>query len=218
MDWSDSWRGAFRIELRAEAMNLAWRGWPVLPGTYPTGSHWSGRDGVVDEGPVPVHHDWADRIGTKPEQVAAWWTGQRFSLLVATGYVVDAIEVPADLGRRVATVLRATGVPVPIAATPTGQWLFLTESGRELAPELSGRGDIVLHGSNSWIPLPPTPFQHGVVHWRVKPEVCGGTLPASGIVQEALVEATRLPSGQGEQLDEPALAGAQRLVSSDRLS
>ncbi|MFD1051801.1 hypothetical protein ACFQ1S_42715, partial [Kibdelosporangium lantanae] len=34
-DWSDSWRGAFRIELRAEAVGLAWRGWPVLPGTYP---------------------------------------------------------------------------------------------------------------------------------------------------------------------------------------
>ena len=34
-NWPDSWRGAFRIELRAEAIGLAWRGWPVLPGVNP---------------------------------------------------------------------------------------------------------------------------------------------------------------------------------------
>lgn len=215
MDWSDSWRGAFRIELRAEAMGLAWRGWPVLPGTYPAGSQWAGKEGVQEDGPVPVHRDWADRIGTKPEQVAAWWTGRRYSLLVATGYVVDAIEVPADLGRRVATVLRATGVPVPIAATPAGKWLFLTNSGQELGSELAERDDVVLHGQNSWIPLPPTPFQHGVVHWRVKPEVCGWTLPDSQVVQEALVEATR-PAPLVELLDGAELVRAQQLVVADR--
>ena len=210
MDWSDSWRGAFRIELRAEAMGLAWRGWPVLPGTYPTGSQWAGREGVEETGPVPVHRDWVDRVGTKPEQVAAWWTGRRYSLLVATGYVVDAIEVDAELGRRVASVLRTTGVPVPIAATPAGKWMFLVNSGQELSAELAGRGDVVLHGLNSWIPLPPTPFQHGVVHWRVKPDVCGWSLPDSKVVQEALVEATR-PDHAAELLG----TSAQRLVAAD---
>ena len=34
MDWSDSWRGAFRIELRAQAIGLAYRGWHVMPGIY----------------------------------------------------------------------------------------------------------------------------------------------------------------------------------------
>ena len=92
-EWSDSWRGAFRIELRAEAIGLAWRGWPVLPGTYPAGSQWAGRDGVEADGPVPVHADWQQRIGTKAEQVATWWTGRPYSLLVATGVVLDAIEV-----------------------------------------------------------------------------------------------------------------------------
>src|SRR5918999_1558463 len=57
-DWSDSWRGAFRIELRAEAVGLAWHGWPVLPGTYPAGSQWAGREGTENAGPVPVHRDW----------------------------------------------------------------------------------------------------------------------------------------------------------------
>ena len=56
-DWSDSWREAFRIELRAEAIGLASRGWPVLPGTYPVGTEWAGRNGIEADGPVPVHAD-----------------------------------------------------------------------------------------------------------------------------------------------------------------
>ena len=43
-------------------MGLAWRGWPVLPGTYPAGSQWAGKEGVQEDGPVPVHRDWADRV------------------------------------------------------------------------------------------------------------------------------------------------------------
>ncbi|HWM04811.1 MAG TPA: DNA primase, partial [Actinophytocola sp.] len=73
IDRSDSWRRAFRVELRAQAIGLAWRGWPVLPGTYPAGSQWAGREGVEQVGPQPVHPDWQERIGTKPEQVATWW-------------------------------------------------------------------------------------------------------------------------------------------------
>ncbi|MGH3451735.1 MAG: bifunctional DNA primase/polymerase, partial [Haloechinothrix sp.] len=63
-EWSDNWRGAFRIELRAEAIGLASRGWPVLPGTYPSGTEWSG--------PVPVHSDWQETVGATPDQVASW--------------------------------------------------------------------------------------------------------------------------------------------------
>ena len=32
------WAGAFRIELRVQAIELASRGWSVLPGTFPVGS------------------------------------------------------------------------------------------------------------------------------------------------------------------------------------
>src|SRR5262245_10888383 len=116
-DWSDSWRGAFRIELRAEAIGLASRGWPVLPGTYPAGPQWAGGDGVDADGPTPVHADWQDRIGAGPEQVAAWWTGHPYSVLLATGVVLDAIEVSDDLGRDAARALRLLDVPVPIVAT-----------------------------------------------------------------------------------------------------
>ncbi|HEY3262231.1 MAG TPA: DNA primase, partial [Pseudonocardiaceae bacterium] len=29
MDWTNTWRNAFRTELRAEAIGLAYHGWPV---------------------------------------------------------------------------------------------------------------------------------------------------------------------------------------------
>lgn len=188
-DWSNSWRGAFRIELRAEAVGLASHGWPVLPGTYPAGEQWTGRPGSEHVGPVPVQEDWQDHLGIQPEQAAAWWTGQPYSLLVATGLVLDAIEVDGEVGRLAAGVLRTFGMPVPIIATPDGRWLFLTAAGQELCGELVEAGQVALHGAGSWVPLPPSPYQHGVVHWRVKPEVCGWRLPDSGPVQEAIVGA-----------------------------
>jgi hypothetical protein len=191
MDWSDSWRGAFRIELRAQAIGLAWRGWPVMPGTYPTSDGWAGGEQPQQDGPTPVHADWQQRIGADAETVAGWWTGGAYSLLVATGTVLDAIEVGDELGRRAAAVLRSNGLPVPIAATPAGRWLFLTKSGQPLRSELVGSDDVRLHAAGSWIPLPPSAFLHGIVHWRVRPEVCGWELPNSEVVQEALVRAQR---------------------------
>ena len=189
MDWSDNWRRAFRVELRAQAIGLAWRRWPVLPGTYPAGAHWAGRDGMQDTGPVPVHKDWQERIGTQPEQVASWWTGRPYSLLLATGVTLDAIEVGSGLGTGAARVLRSIGMPVPIIGTPAGQWLFLIKSNPQVAEDLAGHGDIVVHGKGSWVPMPPTQFQHGVVHWRVRPEVCGWEIPDAHVVQDALLDA-----------------------------
>ena len=197
MEWSDSWRGAFRIELRAEAVSLAWRGWPVMPGTVPTGA---------DEVPAPVHADWQDRVGSaKPEEVATWWAGNTHGLLLATGRGVDAIGVSADLGRRAATALRTIGVPVPIIATPSGRWMFLVASGQELRAELAAQDGVRLFAAGDHIPRPPTPFQHGVAHWRVKPQICGWNAPASDVVQDALVEAVH----------DQVLSGAQRLVAAE---
>jgi hypothetical protein len=195
MDWSDHWRRAFRVELRAQAIGLAWRRWPVLPGTYPTGGHWAGRAGTEDSGLVPVHDDWQERVGSTPEEVAGWWTGSPYNLLLATGFALDVIEMGSGLGTAVARVLRSIGMPVPIIGTPNGQWLFLTQTGAELADGLVGHGDlvenedIVVHGRGSWVPLPPTQFEHGVVHWRVRPEVCGWQLPEAHVVQDALLDA-----------------------------
>lgn len=208
MDWSDRWRGAFRFELRAEAIGLAQRGWPVFPGTFPDGDQWIGRAGQETAGPVPVHHDWARRVGQGPDQVADWWSGQPYTLLVATGIVLDAIAVRAPLGRATASALRAVGVPVPIVATPDGQWMFLTRPGRPepAGPaEFGGLTEVTHHGVGRFIPLPPSPYQYGVVHWRARPQPGGRHLPDPEIVAAALREAARITAARpGDLISDPA--------------
>lgn len=186
MDWSEGWRSAFWIELRVAAISLASRGWPVLPGTYPANSQWAGRSGNDAHGPIPVHREWREQLGADPDQVSSWWAGRPYSLLLATGSVVEAIEVGVNLGRRTASALRTLGSPVPIVATPAGRWYFLTAGGQGLCSALTDHPDVTLHSAGSWVPIPPTTFQHGVVHWRVNPDVCGWQLADPELVQDAL--------------------------------
>ncbi|MFI5607106.1 bifunctional DNA primase/polymerase [Amycolatopsis sp. NPDC051903] len=186
-NWPDSWRSAFRIELRAEAIGLAWRGWPVLPGATPAPI--TGDDDLTWRRPVPARDDWRELIGTHAHEVAAWFSDRTHSLLVATGTELDAIEVDDELGKRAARLLRAVGHPAPIVAMPNGRWLFLTTPAESLPAELAAQASVQWHGAGSYIPLPPSPFQHGVVHWRVKPEVCGWQLPDPAEVHDVLVRA-----------------------------
>ncbi len=191
MDWTDTWRDAFRTELRAEAIGFACHGWPVVPGSYPCGSAWigaHGRDGLAADGPAPFHRDFADLAGGGPERTAALWDGRPFSVLLATGLGVDALELSAELGRATAIGLRVAGLPVPIAATPAGQWLFPVAGG-SLHPGLARHADVVHHATGSWVALPPSPLLAGVVHWRVKPDVCGWQLPRLADVEHALLDA-----------------------------
>ncbi|WP_010307970.1 bifunctional DNA primase/polymerase [Saccharopolyspora spinosa] len=192
--WPNAFRGipahpagltSSRIELRVQAIGFASRGWPVLPGTYPEEDVWIGRRGRQENGLMPIYRDWQDRLGTNPDEVTSWWSERPYGLLIATGTTVDAIEVDADLGRRAASVLRALGFPVPIVATPDGRWYFLMSSGGELYPELAEQDEIRLRGNGSWVPMPPTAYPGGAVHWRVKPEVCAWQLPGSDFVQDA---------------------------------
>jgi hypothetical protein len=122
--------------------------------------------------------------------VGTWWSGGTpYSLLVATGTAVDAFEVDAALGRRAATALRALDVPVPIVATPDRRWYFLTAAGHRVSSDPTDVAEVRFHGAGSWVPMPPTTFQHGLVHWRVKPEVCGWQLPAPELVHDTLCTA-----------------------------
>jgi hypothetical protein len=205
-NWPASWRSAFRIELRAEAIGLAWRGWPVMPGTYPAPVRGES-DELTWRHPVPAQENWRELIGTEPHEVANWFLGRPQSLLVATGTVLNAVEVDDELGRQAARLLRATGHPAPIVALPNGRWLFLTTVTDAFPKPLAANASVQWHGADSWIPLPPTPFQHGVVHWRVKPEVWGWQLPEAEAVYDVLVRA--LAGGQSSvalQLVGPAAA------------
>jgi hypothetical protein len=165
-----------------------------MPGSYPAPARAEG-DELTWRHPEPVQENWRELIGTKPHEVANWFLGRPRSLLVATGTVLNAIEVDDELGRRAARLLRATGHPAPIVALPNGRWLFLTTVTDKFPKPLAANTSVQWHGADSWIPLPPTPFQHGVVHWRVKPEVWGWQLPEAEAVYDVLVRALA-----GEQL------------------
>jgi hypothetical protein len=217
MDWSESWRDAFRVELRAEAVGLAYRGWPVIPASYPdsTGSWLTapGEAGDVSDTLRPVHADWQRRGPIAPERVAAVWSDAPYGLLVATGEALDAVEVSDRLGRRVAAGLREDGVPVPMVATPDGRWLFLTEAGSTRAAGAAEFADygVKVHGTGSYIPVPPTLYPHGIVHWRVKPEVAGWRLPAPELVLGAVVRALGDPASLALARPSVSLAGIERL-------
>lgn len=209
MDWTETWRNAFRTELRADAIGLAWHGWPVVPGTYPEGADWIGRPGAPQHGPTPVHDDWFELASSDEATVASLWTGRPYSLLLATGLGYDVLDLSARLGRRTATELRAIGLLAPIAATPAGRWLFPVLGGDPLVAQLIGHSEVVLHGRGSWVPLPPSPFVHGVVHWRVKPDVAGWHVPRSSDVQRAIVDALHS--------ERPTEAGTAVLAASTRV-
>ena len=102
MEWSDSWRGAFRIELRAEAIGLAWHGWPVLPGTYPAGSQSGARPGAAGSTQtVRCRCTATGRSASAPSPSRSPRGGRavRTACSLPPGHVIDAIEVSADLGR-----------------------------------------------------------------------------------------------------------------------
>jgi hypothetical protein len=194
MDWTDTWRDAFRTELRAEAIGFARHGWPVVPGSYPRGSDWVGthcslRTDTGYHTAIPVHANWAQLAGCGPERVAELWSSHPFSVLLATGMGIDALDLPAELGRATAIGLRVAGIPVPIATTPTGRWLFPVIGAGAVHFALAEHSDVLLHAQGGWVPLPPSPCLPGVVHWRIKPEMCGWELPRLDEMTDAVLAA-----------------------------
>ena len=76
------------------------------------------------------------------------WTvvgGGPAGLLLATGSSLDVLEMPAAVGRLVCAQLRAAGVSVPVAATPTGRWWYPVTTGGTLPDSLREGPDVVLH-------------------------------------------------------------------------
>ena len=194
MDWTDTWRDAFRTELRAEAIGFARHGWPVVPGSYPCDDHWVGvpsarHTATGAHGFVPVQPNWRRLAGCGAERVGHLWSGQPFSVLLATGMGIDALDVPAAVGRATAVGLRVVDIPAPIAATPAGRWLFPVLGGSRLPHKLAEHPDVVLHSQGGWVPLPPSLCLPGVVHWRVKPATWGWELPGLAEVSDAVLAA-----------------------------
>ncbi len=170
-----------RVRLRAAASRFADHGWPVTPGSYFNGERMAcDRATCWATSCHPVLPDW-DRA--TEVDLGHWWRERPHAVLLPTGRLFDAIEVPSLLGAKV------RGVAAPIAVTPDARWLFLVRSGTALRPELEHRFDIVRHAAGSWIPAPPTVLPEGQLRWQLAPHQIGWQIPASEEVQEAMISA-----------------------------
>jgi hypothetical protein len=211
MSWWNSSRAVYGAELRAGALCLVDHGWPVVPGTWWQGGGWRGIPSEPAQGltidlsrapgwdSVPAITGGVAHATTDQAQVSLWWSRSPFSVLVATGTTLDVVEMPAEIGRRVASTLRRFGVLAPLAATPAGRWWFPVTPGAALHPELAARTEVVLHGRGSFVMAPPSEVEDGLVHWRVAPAACGWRLPESQLVQSAAAEAFRWRATEGDE-------------------
>jgi hypothetical protein len=181
-------------------VRYAAHGWPVIPGAVRCGERFRCESGCPT---VTCHPDWTaweSTATTDPDWVAALWAFRPRAILLATGAGFDVLEVPAFLGAGAGPGL-ARG---PVAVTGTGRWMFLVRPGGRLRPELAERPDVVLHGTGSWIPAPPTRTTEGWVHWLVDPEEVHWRLPDPVAVQAKLARALPPPWSRPRTLPEAA--------------
>jgi hypothetical protein len=113
------------------------------------------------------------------------------SLLLITGTALDVLEVPVACGRQVCAQLRAAGVVVPVAATPTGSWWFPIATGGVLTEELSETDGVALRTAGAPVLAPPSQVPDGWVHWRVAPALTGYGVPSASLIMHAAADAVR---------------------------
>jgi hypothetical protein len=122
--------------------------------------------------------------------------GCEAGLLLATGTSLDVLEVPAAVGQLVCAQLRAAGIAVPVAATPTGRWWFPVAPGGTLPAALADRGDVVLYTDGAAVLAPPSETPDGWVHWRVAPALSGYRPSPFGPIVAAVVAAVEEHEGR----------------------
>lgn len=184
-------------EIRSAAVAFAEHGWPVVPGTYQL-AEWSAWLGKPKAGGLePVEDLWVTESITAPEIAENWWTRRPYSVLLACGKGVDALEVPASHGERALQRLRADGQLGPIAVTPFGTWLLFVRSGEPLRTALALNPQTQLHSYCCWVPLPPTTRGQLPYRWRMSPTAVAWSLPPAGTVQHALIDAMRHTAATG---------------------
>lgn len=137
-------------EFRDAATDYASHGWPVLPGTYQLDGHteWYGKHGAM--GLEPAADMWAMTATADAAVALEWWTRRPYSVLLACGAAVDALEIDADHGRRSRAPLAERGHLGPIIATPFGRWLLLVRSDGEVSEELATAVRLHTRGVSLW--------------------------------------------------------------------
>jgi hypothetical protein len=190
-----------RARLRRAALRYAAHGWAVTPGACLRGHRFTcGRPGCPIMTCHPALESWEDSASTDIGVVNTWWRHRPYSVLLATGWKFDVLEVPAALGLRVLGTARLhsgllgadtdrVDARGPVAVTAAGRWMFLVRPGVPLRSELDHRLDVVRHGRGSWIPVAPSRMLEGPVRWAVPPERARWRLPDAEAVQGLLIDA-----------------------------
>lgn len=184
-----------RLRLQRAARRLVTHGWPVTPGAPLRRDRFDcGRFGCHTSTCHPAGPAWQQATCWDRQAVHNWWRREAYSVLLPTGITFDVLDVPAPLGAVV--VGRRASLAGPVAATPTGRWMFLVRPGAPLLPELAGRLDLVRHAGGSWVPAPPTRLAEGPIRWIISPVEVSWRLPDSREVQQRLAVSTvRAPTG-----------------------
>ncbi|HEU4348844.1 MAG TPA: bifunctional DNA primase/polymerase [Actinoplanes sp.] len=188
-----------RLVLRRAALRYAAHGWAVTPGACFAGHRFTcGRPGCPIMGCHPATESWEDDACSDPAQVAHWWRRRPYTVLLATGWTFDVLEVPAAMGLRVLGTARLhagllgperADVGGPVAVTADERWMFLVRPGVALRSELARCPHVVLHGRGSWVPAAPSQAPGGPVRWAVSPERVHWRLPDPEAVQTMLIDA-----------------------------
>jgi hypothetical protein len=129
---------------------------------------------------------WTADVTTDPTVAGEWWSQRPYSVLLACGGPVDALEFDAKHGEHVMSLLHEAGAMCPTVITPSDTWVLFVRAGRPLRTELAHRDDITLRGEGCWLPLPPTSRQGVQCVWRVAPSEIAWHVPESAAVQEVL--------------------------------
>lgn len=135
-------------KLAAAAVSYAAMGWPVCPGAHPRTNPTRHRRGMPSSpglsgdagracscdrigcpapGAHPVSPAWQIEASSDPAEVARWW-GERpeSNVILVTGRVFDALDVPAAAAWRALERMAGAGVqPGPVALTAGGRAVFL---------------------------------------------------------------------------------------------
>ncbi|MGH3320169.1 MAG: bifunctional DNA primase/polymerase [Streptosporangiaceae bacterium] len=112
------------------AIEFADLGWPVCPGAYPLDEGPRAcscdRVGCPAPGAHPLSPAWAVQATTDKERLRRWWAvDPNASVVLSTGRVVDALDVPAEAG--IVALARAdrSETPIgPVAAYGGDRYLF----------------------------------------------------------------------------------------------
>lgn len=202
--------GTPRPRLVAAAQAYASAGWPVAPGAWwepGQGRYVCAQPGCTRDGLHPTLAEAAGSAATRCQvsvthaatrdltAVAARWGRWPYTVLLATGYAADVVELTASTATGVQAVLAEYDQLGPVAAVPDGRVYLFTRVGTPadagLIAEVGAAGALH-HGRGSWVPLPPSRVAAGPVAWADPPATSDWGLLPLHVVADAVRLAARL--------------------------